>query len=98
MPTAKPDQPAEAIVPTEQLNVPDVSATPPPERPWTPEETARGWLAGGFLLIFGGTIAWACWSATGSHWSTAKELLQLLLPAETALLGGAVGFYFGAKK
>jgi hypothetical protein len=25
-----------------------------------------------------------------------KELLQILLPAETALLGSAVGFYFGS--
>ena len=27
-----------------------------------------------------------------------KQLLQILLPAETALLGSATGFYFGAKK
>jgi hypothetical protein len=98
MAAPKPDQPNESVVPTEQVQVSDLPATPPRERPWTPEETARGWLAGGFLLIFGGTVLWACWSATGPHWSTAKELLQLLLPAETALLGGAVGFYFGSKK
>ncbi len=98
MAAAKSEPPTEAVVPTEQINVPDLPATPPRERPWTPEDTTRGWLAGGFLLVFAGTIVWACWSATGSHWNTAKELLQLLLPAETALLGGAVGFYFGAKK
>jgi hypothetical protein len=98
MAAAKPDPPAPAIVPTEQINVPELPASPPRERPWTPEEAARGWLAGGFLLIFGGTIAWACWSATGPHWNTAKELLQLLLPAETALPGGAVCFYSGANK
>ena len=98
MAAAQPDQPAEEIVPAEHIDVSGLPPTPLHERQWTPEETARGWLAGGFLLIFGGTIVWACWSATGSHWSTAKELLQLLLPAETALLGGAVGFYFGTKK
>ena len=26
-----------------------------------------------------------------------KQILQILLPAETALLGSATGFYFGAK-
>jgi len=26
-----------------------------------------------------------------------KQILQILLPAETALLGSAMGFYFGAK-
>ena len=33
---------------------------------------------------------------TGS-WKETKELLDLLLPAVIALLGSAVGFYFGTK-
>src|SRR6266496_3196825 len=32
-----------------------------------------------------------------SSWANAKELLQLIIPAETALIGSAVGFYFGSK-
>ena len=31
-------------------------------------------------------------------WKQTKELLELLLPAITALLGSAVGFYFGTQK
>jgi len=31
----------------------------------------------------------------GLHWIETKDLLQILLPAETALLGIVVGFYFG---
>jgi len=30
-------------------------------------------------------------------WDNTKELLQVLLPAVTALLGSALGFYFGAR-
>ncbi len=79
------------------LEVPELSPKRP-ERPWAHEDAMRGWLAIGFAAIFGLTVAWGCYSATGAHWTNAKELLQLLLPAETALLGSAVGFYFGAKK
>jgi hypothetical protein len=50
-----------------------------------------------FVIILLVTIIWAFIDASGSHWGNAKELLQLLLPAETALLGSAVGFYFGTR-
>jgi hypothetical protein len=32
------------------------------------------------------------------NWDQTKELLQILLPAVTALLGSAVGFYFGTRR
>jgi len=32
-----------------------------------------------------------------TDWQNAKELLQVLLPAVTGLLGSALGFYFGAR-
>jgi hypothetical protein len=50
-----------------------------------------------FLLI---VIFWGFRNAGGSKevWANTKELLQLLLPAVTALLGSAVGFYFGTQK
>jgi hypothetical protein len=50
-----------------------------------------------FLLI---VIFWGFRNAGGSKevWANTKELLELLLPAVTALLGSAVGFYFGTQK
>jgi hypothetical protein len=49
-----------------------------------------------FLLI---VIVWGFLTASGGQetWTATKELLQLLLPAITALLGSAVGFYFGTQ-
>jgi len=32
-----------------------------------------------------------------AEWKNTKELLQVLLPAVTALLGSALGFYFGSR-
>jgi len=52
-----------------------------------------------FLGIFAVTIILSFCAAIwrGSDWPNVKDLLQLLLPAETALLGSAVGFYFGSQ-
>lgn len=62
------------------------------------EAFVRALLAFAFVFIFAGTI-WAAFRCVGGpNWKDAKELLELLLPAETALLGGAIGFYFGTRK
>jgi len=45
------------------------------------------------FLIFGGTVFYAFIRTGSRSWSNAKELLDLILPAETALLGTAVAFY-----
>jgi hypothetical protein len=48
----------------------------------------------GLFIIFGVTVIGAFWGALqGTHWANFKDLLDLLLPAETALLGVAVAFY-----
>lgn len=65
-------------------------------RAWQ-QELVRSGLALLFSAIFIGTIAYACWAATTHHWPAAKELIQILLPAETALIGSATGFYFGTR-
>lgn len=65
-------------------------------REWL-QELVRFGLAGLFTLIFIGTVAYACWAATTKHWPEAKDLIQILLPAETALIGSATGFYFGTR-
>ena len=62
------------------------------------QERTRGLLALIGLLIFLATLIGAFFLAGGDHWANAKELLQIFLPAETALIGTVGGFYFGAKK
>ena len=64
------------------------------------EEVMRGLLAllfAFFLLI---VIIWGFHNAGAvpQTWQQTKELLDALIPAVTALLGSAVGFYFGTQK
>jgi len=42
---------------------------------------------------------WLGYNASqGSHWDAGKDWLSAVLPAETAILGSALGFYFGSNK
>ena len=53
-----------------------------------------------FIGIFALTVIVSLYAAIGlggQYWANAKDLLQTLLPAETALIGSAVGFYFGSQ-
>jgi len=63
-------------------------------------EVTRGVLTIGLFAVFAVTIVVclliAAW-ADASRWETVKDLLQVLLPAETGLLGSASGFYFGTR-
>jgi hypothetical protein len=60
------------------------------------KERARTLLAGTFALAFLLTL---CASFVGSltKWGPVKDWLQVVLPAETALFGSALGFYFGSN-
>jgi cation transporter-like permease len=62
------------------------------------EDRARTFLARMFALAFAGTIAGGFIGAFSPHWAEVKELLQVILPAETGLLGSALGFYFGSHQ
>jgi hypothetical protein len=62
------------------------------------QELVRSGLALLLAVLLGLTIIWSFLSVGEGKWADTKELLQLLLPAETALLGSAVGFYFGSRK
>lgn len=79
-----------------------VDAPDPERRPvqLTPDDTARLLLAFTFVILFALTIFFACIAVItdGSAWSKVREMLEVILPAETALLGSAVGFYFGARQ
>ncbi len=45
------------------------------------------------FVAFITTIVWSFISAGTASWKNIKDLLDLLLPAETALLGTAIAFY-----
>jgi membrane protein YqaA with SNARE-associated domain len=69
-----------------------------------PEDSdVRLLLAAGFSTLFALTILIALvlpfWPGRDSAatWTTLKEVLSVLLPAETGLLGSILGFYFGSK-
>ena len=62
---------------------------------WCRSGTASRLLA---WLILAITIVGAFIGALSPNWANVKELLQLLLPAETALLAFAAGFYFGTRR
>lgn len=63
-------------------------------------EFTRGTLTIGLFFVFGLTVVVcllaAIW-AGANQWAAVKDLLQILLPAETGLLGSAAGFYFGTR-
>ena len=97
----------------EPVSLPSVRETPPPidvEGPITKptvgpvigvlssQDTIRGLLAVGFAALFGITIVVAFWLSGTPAWANATELLQPVRPAETAILGSTVGFYFGLKR
>ena len=49
------------------------------------------------MAALGSIIFWACRQSGSSaaQWTQTKEMLQIILPAITALLGSVIGFYFG---
>jgi len=84
-----------------QLEVADIS---PPERAvqergvrgrLVGEETVRAGLAVLLLILVAVVVIFALIRA--STWEDTKELLDIVLPALTGLLGSAVGFYFGTR-
>jgi hypothetical protein len=65
------------------------------------QEIVRGRLAQWLTWIFAGVLLLSlvipAIPKIPGDWSHAKEWLQIALPATTALLGSAMGFYFGQK-
>ena len=83
------------------LRVRDIQSRPETrsfDLPVFAQEVVRSLLAFTFVIILVLTIVFAFQNVGGPNWANTKELLQLLLPAETALLGSAVGFYFGSRR
>ena len=85
----------------EELDV-SLPDTAPSSRPYDPEparDRLRGWLAVALLAMLAVVVA-AAWVSL--WWSLAteaeiKDLLGVILPPIVALVGSAIGFYFGGK-
>ena len=59
-------------------------------------DNARLLLTIALLAMLFWVIVWA--SIGNTPWSQTKEMLQIMLPALTGLIGSAIGFYFGSKE
>ncbi len=73
----------------------------PLQKPYLPEKQrdyVRLTVTVGLLLIFGYLVVFASIESTSwpSHWQQTKEMLQIILPAVTGIIGSVIGFYFGS--
>ena len=88
------------------LNLSYTSGPTPPEdplsfKPYEPErqrDIVRMFVTLGLLASFLGLIFWACRESVTSAvlWTQTKDMLQIILPALSGLLGSVIGFYFGS--
>jgi hypothetical protein len=88
-----------ATTPTRMV-VRETSSTPTPKgikRRFIDDQNLRGLLALGFLLLLTLTVVLSFFRTSTAGWKDTTQWLQLMLPAETALLGSATGFYFGNR-
>jgi hypothetical protein len=98
----EPDDPDELDETIEgpDLSVEEVVSREPTLSPGRSIDSTRALLAGGFFVVFALTVAAAILVAAFAkqqHVSDVDSVLRTLIPAETALLGSAVGFYFGTR-
>jgi hypothetical protein len=64
------------------------------------DSQVRGWLAGSLTAVFAVTVLASLGTAIfGGHQAESQvvDVLRDLLPAELAILGSAIGFYFGSR-
>jgi hypothetical protein len=61
-------------------------------------EVVRAMLALAALSLVCGTVYLAYRASQEHHWDSAKQWLQVVLPAETGILGSVLGFYFGSQQ
>jgi hypothetical protein len=61
------------------------------------QEVVRSSLAFLSFPLLAGTVTLAFSHVNHSDWGNVKELLSIVVPAETALTGAATGFYFAGR-
>lgn len=71
--------------------------------PYNPEEQrdyVRMFVTVGLLALFAFIIVWVAIKSSGSHdtWKQTEDMLTIVLPALTGLIGSVLGFYFGSQK
>lgn len=72
------------------------------EKPYSGEKQrdyVRLTVAAGLLAIFGYLVVFASVESASwpQHWQQTKEMLQIILPAITGIIGTVIGFYFGSS-
>jgi heme A synthase len=89
------------VVDVEEVDV-SLPAKAAREVPYNPEpnrDRVRGWLALALVVLLVAVIvaAWVTLWAGAVSEPEIKDLLGVLLPPVVALVGSALGFYFGGK-
>lgn len=71
------------------------------DKPYSQErrrDTVRVIVTCGLLAILGYLVVFSTIESASNyptHWAQTKEMLQILLPALTGIIGTVIGFYFG---
>ncbi len=92
------------VVPSPRAAPPEVRETllGAEDKAYSPErqrDLVRLVVACGFLVILGYLVVFSTIEAASypAHWSQTKEMLQIILPALTGIIGTVIGFYFGTS-
>jgi hypothetical protein len=64
---------------------------------WAEPASVRGYVTLSAVLIFAVTVGWAGIQAGGTHWAQTKDLLLIVLPFETGILGSALTYFFNTR-
>jgi len=72
----------------------------PPDVIEEPIDRHRAWMAKATILIFAITVLMGfavSGFASNDAWTRTNDLLKVVIPVETLLIGAVAGHYFGAK-
>ena len=80
-----------------ELNIQDLAELKPkgPERRLVGAELTRLCITLSLLLLLLIIVVWALAKVNSDNWANMKELLEIIIPVLTTLLGSSIGFYFG---
>ena len=87
----------DVTVKPETITIDELLSPKPKGKPKTfvGAEVARLVISGALLFIFAAVIIVAMLSVDSENWSNIKELLEIVIPVLTTLIGSSIGFYFG---